>query len=481
MKTITRDLSLLMDFYQLTMANGYFKDGLKDQEVIFEMFFRRVPDGGGFAIMCGLQQVIEYINHLTFTDEDITFLRNKHLFDEAFLEYLKNFKCTLDIYAFKEGTPIFPNEPIIKVVGSIIQAQLIETMILLTVNHQSLIATKANRIVRSAEGKVVMEFGARRAHGYDAALYGARAAYIGGVNSSANVLSDKLFDIPSVGTMAHSFVQLYPDEYTAFKKYCWMYPNNASLLVDTYNVLKSGVPNAILVAKEVLHPMGQRLKSIRLDSGDLTYLSKKARKMLDQAGMQDCKIIVSNSLDEYMIQSLLIQGACIDYFGVGERLISAKSEPVFGGVYKIAAVKENGKFEPRIKISENIEKITTPADKEVYRLYDENHKAIADVLTLKDEVIDTSKPYTIFDPISTWKRKELVNFTVEPMLVPIFIKGKQVYQSPSVSEIREYCIQQVQTLWEESLRFENPHNYYVDLSKPLWDLKQELLESKNQR
>ena len=474
-----RNLSLLTDFYQLTMSNGYFIDGLKDQEVIFDMFFRSIPDDGGYAIMCGLEQVIEYINDLHFDKEDIEFLRSKKIFDEGFLDYLSNFKSHLSIYAIKEGTPIFPGEPIIKVVGPMIECQLIETMILLTINHQSLIATKTSRIIKAAKGRGVMEFGSRRAQGYDAANFGARAAYIAGASATANTLADKMFDTPAIGTMAHSYIQVYEDEYTAFLKYAKKYPDNTVLLVDTYNVLKSGVPNAIKVAKEYLIPNGYRLKGIRLDSGDLTYLSKKARKMLDEADLEDCKIVVSNSLDEYTITSLLNQGACIDSFGVGERLITAKSEPVFGGVYKLSAVKENGIFMPRIKISENVDKITNPADKDLVRIYDlDTNKAIADVLLVNGEMIDETKPYEIFDPINTWKRKTITNFKVKRLLTPIFIDGKQVYESPSVKEIREYCKQELDTIFEETKRFENPQVYYVDLSQKLWDIKYSMLEKK---
>ena len=473
----TRNLSMLTDFYQLTMGNGYLMEGFEDVDVIFEMFFRRVPDNGSFAIACGLQQVIEYLENLSFTQADIDFLKTKNIFSDKFLDYLLNFELKLDIYAVKEGTPIFPNEPIIKVVGPVVQAQLIETMILLTINHQSLIATKAYRIKQAAQGRLVMEFGSRRAQGYDAALYGSRAAYIGGVDSSANTLADIAFGVRSVGTMAHSWVQLFDSEYEAFEAYCQVYPDNAVLLVDTYNTLKSGIPNAIKIAKAFLEPRGLRLKGIRIDSGDLTYLSIKARKMLDEAGCQDCKIVVSNSLDEYTIRSLIHQGAKIDSFGVGERLVTAKSEPVFGGVYKLSAVKKHHEFIPRIKISENIEKITNPGDKELYRLYGlDTKKAIADVLTLKDEIIDESQEYEIFDEHAVWKRKNVYNFKAVKLLEPIFIKGKLVYSCPSVQEIREYCSEQLATIWDEMKRFENPQIYYVDLSQKLWNVKHELLK-----
>jgi len=471
-----RNLSMLTDFYQLTMGNGYLENGFKDTEVIFEMFFRKVPDSGGFAIACGLQQVIEYLKNLNFTEDDIEFLRGKAIFSEEFLNYLLNFKLDLDIYAVKEGTPIFPNEPILKARGPIIQAQLIETMVLLTMNHQSLIATKAHRVKRAAKECSVMEFGSRRAQGYDAAMYGARAAYIGGVDSSANTLADKAFGVKCVGTMAHSWIQLFDSEYEAFEAYAKVYPSNTVLLVDTYNTLKLGVPNAIKLAKEFLEPKGERLKGIRIDSGDLTYLSIQAREMLDNAGCNDCKVIVSNSLDEYTIRSLRHQGARIDSFGVGERLVTAKSEPVFGGVYKLTAVEKNGVMVPRIKISDNVEKITNPGDKELYRFYDlENNKALGDVLTINGEIIDETKPYELFDELAIWKRKVLTDYRVEKLLTPIFIKGKCVYQSPTVTEIKKYCAEQLETLWEETKRFDNPQTYYVDLSQKLWDTKQELL------
>lgn len=475
-----RNLTMLMDFYELTMSNGYLKSGHKDTMVCFDMFFRRVPDGGGFSIAAGLEQLIEYIENIRFTKEDIEYLRSRNLFEEEFLLYLKDFKFTGNISAIPEGTPIFPYEPIVTVTAKAIEAQFIETILLLTVNHQTLIATKANRVVRAAKGRTVFEFGARRAHGYDAAIYGARAAYIAGVHGSATTISDSMFGVPAVGTMAHSWVQFFKDEFESFKVYAETYPNDCTLLVDTYNVLKSGIPNAIKVHKEVLEPMGKRLKGIRLDSGDLAYLSIQARKMLDEAGLEDCKIIVSNSLDEYTIESLLNQGAKIDMFGVGERLITSKSEPVFGGVYKLVAVEENGEMMPRIKVSENVEKITNPGVKEVWRLYEKDtNVAIADVITLKDEVIDDSKEYEIFDPIHIWKKKKLNNFYAKKLQVPIYNNGQLVYESPSLEEIREYCKSQVNTIWNEVKRFSNPHKYYVDLSKDLWFLKKEMLDKIN--
>lgn len=475
-KLNTRNLTMLTDFYEITMANGYFRYNLKDTVATFDMFFRKVPDNGGFAIMCGLQQVIEYLTNLKFTDEDISYLRSKYIFSEEFLQYLKNFEFSCDVYAVEEGTPIFPNEPIVTVTGPVIQAQFVETAILLYINHMSLIATKANRIVRASGGRAIMEFGARRAQGGDAAIYGARAAYIGGCAGTSNVISDCMFDIPAMGTMAHSWVQLFDSEEDAFRAYAETYPRNCVLLVDTYNTIKSGVPNAIKVFNEVLVPNGYRPKGIRIDSGDIAYLSKKARVMLDEAGFEDCSICASNSLDEYIIRDLLEEGAKIDNFGIGEKLITASSEPVFGGVYKLAAVEKNGKFVPRIKISDNVSKITTPCQKELWRLYDkESGKAIADVLTLLGENIDDTKPYTIFDPDNTWKKKELTNFNAVKLRKQIFSKGKCVYTSPSVKEIKSHCEQQLQTLWSEVTRFDNPHKYYVDLSKRLWDIKHALL------
>ena len=471
------NLTMLVDFYELTMAHGYFENGMEDQIAYFDMFFRRVPDEGGFAIMAGLEQLIEYLKHLEFTDEDIEYLRSKQLFSEGFLTYLKNFKFACDIYAIPEGTPIFPNEPILTVRGPIIQAQFIETMILLSINHQSLIATKSNGIVRAANGRPVLELGARRAQGADGAILGARAAYIGGCKGTACTISDRDFNVPALGTMAHSWVQTFDSEYEAFKKYAELYPENCTLLVDTYNTLKSGVPNAIKVFKEILIPKGYKPGAIRIDSGDAAYLSKKARKLLDEAGLHETKIVISNSLDEYIIKDLLIQNAPIDSFGVGERLITSKTEPVFGGVYKIVAVEKEGQMIPKIKISNNIEKITNPGSKQVYRLYDrDTKKAIADVITLAHEKIDDTKPYTIFDPEHTWKRKEITNFIARPLLAPIFLNGEFVYTSPTLEEIVTYSKEQIEMLWEEVLRFEKPHRYYVDLSKELWTLKTELLE-----
>lgn len=473
-----RNLSMLADFYEFTMANGYLKNGLKDKIGYFDMFFRRIPDKGGYAIMAGLEQLCDYLNSLSFSDEDIEYLRSKKCFCEEFLEYLRNFKFECDVWAIPEGTPVFPGEPLVVVRGPVIQAQLIETMVLLTINHQSLIATKSSRIVRAADGRAVLEFGSRRAQGADGAILGARAAYIAGAIGTACAISDRVFGVPAVGTMAHSWVQMFDTEFDAFKAYAEVYPDSCVLLIDTYSVLRSGVPNAIKVAKEVLEPMGKRLKGVRIDSGDIAYLSKRTREMLDNAGLTDCKITVSNSLDEFIIRDLISQGACIDSFGIGERLITSKSEPVFGGVYKLAALEdENGNITPKIKVSENVEKITTPHFKQVWRLKNNiDGKYIADVLTLRDEVVDSSKPYTIFDPTHTWKKRTLTDFEAEPLLVPIFEKGKMVYSLPTIEEIRQNCAEKTSLLWSEVTRFENPHPYYVDLSHKLWDIKMSLLE-----
>lgn len=470
-----RNLTMLVDFYEITMSNGYFENGLKDKTVYFDMFFRKVPDGGGFAIAAGLEQVIEYIKDLHFTDDDLEYLRSKNLFSENFLEYLKNFNFECDIWAVPEGTPIFPGEPIVTVRGPVIQAQFIETMLLLIINHQSLIATKANRIVRAAQGRPVMEFGSRRAQGADAAIYGARAAYIGGCSGTACTIADKDIGITALGTMAHSWVQLFPDELSAFRAYADIYPDDCTLLVDTYNVLKSGIPNAITVFNE-LKENGHRPVGIRIDSGDITYLSKKARKMLDDAGFSECKIVASNSLDEYIIRDILLQGAQIDSFGVGERLVTSKSEPVFGGIYKLCAIEENGNIIPKIKVSENISKITNPAFKELWRIYDsKTGKASADVITVAGEVIDRTGPYEIFDPEFTYKRKTLTDYNAVKLQKQIFKKGVLVYDSPTASEIKKYCEYQLSTIWDEVKRFENPHSYYVDLSQNLYDIKQNLL------
>jgi nicotinate phosphoribosyltransferase len=472
-----QNLTMLADFYEFTMANGYFVNGTHEKICYFDLYFRTVPDNGGFAIMAGTEQVVEYLKNLSFDDDDIEYLRSKNLFDEKFLEYLRNFKFQCDVWAMPEGTPVFPGEPLVIVRGPAAQAQMVETMLLLIVNHQTLIATKANRIVRAAQGRAVMEFGSRRAHGANSAILGARAAYIAGCAGTACTISDEMYGIPALGTMAHSWVQMFSTEYEAFRAYATAYPDSCTLLIDTYNVLKSGLPNAIKVAKEVLIPMGKRLKGVRIDSGDITYLTGKIRKELDKEGLTDCGIVVSNSLDEYIISDTLAQGAKIDSFGVGERLITAKSSPVFGGVYKLVGVEENGEIVPKIKISENPAKITIPDFKQVYRLFDnESGKAIADVMTLHNEEIDDSKPYEIFDPVHTWKRKKVENFTAKKLLVKLFEKGECVAQLPDIKEIRQYCKEQVDTIWDEVKRFENPHTYYVDLSPKLWDVRHSLLE-----
>ena len=474
------NMTMLCDFYELTMGNGYLEAGLKDRITYFDIFFRDVPDHGGYAICAGLERIIAYIQDLHFSEEDIEYLRSKDLFSERFLDYLRDFKFTGDVWAIPEGTPIFPREPIITVRAPAIQAQLVETFLLLIFNHQSLVATKTNRIVRAAEGRVILEFGSRRAQGTDAAISGARAAYIGGCAGTACTISDQLFGVPAGGTMAHAWVQMFDSEYEAFKTYCEVFPTNATLLVDTYNTLKSGVPNAIKAFNEVLRPKGITKCAIRLDSGDIAYLTREARQMLDEAGWESCKISASNSLDEYIIQDILRQGAKVDLFGVGERMITAKSEPVFGGVYKLAAVEDQqGNITPKIKISENVEKITIPHFKKVYRFYgNDTGKAIADYITVYDETLDDTKDLEIFDPSATWKKKTVYNFTARPLLVPVFLGGKRVYDSPSLPEIQAYCRQQVDTLWDEVKRFDNPHSYYVDLSDRLWNIQQDLLRNR---
>ena len=471
-----RNLTLLMDFYEMTMAAGYFEEGYEEQIGVFDMFFRKVPDDGGFAIAAGLAQFCEIIDNLHFTEEDIEYLRSKNCFSEAFLDYLRHFEFHCNIWAVEEGTPVFPMEPLVIVEGPAIEAQLIETLLLVTFNHQSLICTKTNRIVRAAKGLPVMEFGSRRAQGYDGAVLGARAAYIGGVVGTACVLADRQFGIPALGTMAHSWVQMFPSEYEAFARYAKLYPDNCTLLVDTYNVLKSGVPNAIRVFNKVLAPMGIRPKGVRIDSGDIAYLSKKVRKMLDEAGYPDCGICASNSLDEYIVRDLLVQGAKLDSFGIGENLITSKSSPVFGGVYKLAAVRSGEYYEPKIKISETAEKITIPHLKNLYRIYDnETGKAMADLMTMYDEALDASKGLTLFDPVQTWKKRTFTGIHLKQLNVPIYVNGKRVYQTPPLEEIRRHCAEQVETLWDEVKRFENPHRYYVDLSQKLWDERQRLL------
>ena len=476
-----RNLTMLTDFYEITMANGYFLNGKGDTTVQFDMFFRNIPDNGGFAIMAGVEQLVEYLENLSFSDEDIEYLRGRG-FREEFLDYLKNFEFKCDIYSVPEGTPIFPREPIVTVKGPAIQAQFIETMVLLAINHQSLIATKTNRIVRAAQGRPIMEFGSRRAQGFDGAVYGARAAYIAGCAGTACTIVDREFGVPALGTMAHSWVQLFDSELDAFCAYAKAYPHDCTLLVDTYNVLKSGIPNAIEAFKREVLPRGFRPKGIRIDSGDITYLSKKARVMLDEAGFEDVKIVASNSLDEYIIRDMLLQGAKVDSFGVGERLITASSAPVFGGVYKLCAVEKDGEMIPKIKLSENTAKVTIPGAKKLWRLYDnESGKALADVITLEDETIDDSQDYEIFDPDYTWKRKNVYNFSARQLLQPLFINGKRVYEYQDIDDIKSYCLSQVDTLWDEVKRFENPHTYYVDLSQRLWDTKHELINKYRKR
>ena len=473
------NLTMLCDFYELTMGNGYFKCGYQDRITYFDVFFRTVPDGGGFAIAAGLEQIVRYIQDLHFSDDDIAYLRRRGIFCEEFLQYLRDFRFTGDIWAVPEGTPIFPREPIVTVRAPAVQAQLIETYLLLAINHQSLIATKANRVVRAAKGRPVLEFGSRRAQGGDGAILGARAAFIGGCAGTACTISDQLYGVHAGGTMAHSWVQMFDTQYDAFRAYCETYPENPVLLVDTYNTLKSGVPDAIRAFNDVLKPRGLTKCGIRLDSGDMTYLTKKARKMLDDAGWQSCDISVSNSLDEYIIRDLIAQGAQINLFGVGERLITARSEPVFGGVYKLTAVERaDGTIVPKIKISENVGKITNPHFKKLYRFFgNDTGKAIADYLCVHDETVDDSGNLEIFDPEATWKRKTVYNFTAKELLVPIFRHGELVYDLPKLADIKRYCAEQVDTLWDEVKRFDNPHTYYVDLSQKLWQIKYDLLKN----
>ena len=471
-----RNISMMMDFYEMTMANGYFRDVDADKKVVFDVFYRANPDEGGFAIFAGLEQVIEYVENMHFSEEDIAYFREQKLFSEEFLSYLKEFRFQGDIYAFPEGTIMYPDEPILTVEASLIDAQLVETAILAQINHQSLIATKARRIVRAAGDRAVSDFGARRAHNMDAATYGARAAYIGGVVGTATVSAGQMFGIPISGTMAHSWVMFYGDEFEAFKKYAETYPDATLLLVDTYDVIHSGIPNAIRVSREVLEPMGKRLKGIRIDSGDLAYLSKRVRVMLDEAGLSDCKIVVSNSLDEFTIASLLNQGACIDSFGVGERLITAKSQPVFGAVYKLSAVGDGKEFTPRLKVSENVEKITNPGRKDVYRVYDGDGHAVADLLAICGEKVDMSQPCRYVDPQKPWKNRYFEGVTAKN-LRKLYIKGgKRVEELPSLDEIRDYVKYQLDhEIWQEEQRFENPHRHYLDMTPDYYELKMSLL------
>jgi nicotinate phosphoribosyltransferase len=473
--TEEKNLTLLCDFYEYTMANGYIEAGMGDRIAYFDMFFRNVPDDGGFAIMAGVEQMADRIRNMRFTSEDIDYFQSKGVFGDRFLDYLAHFKFKGDVWAVPEGTPIFPMEPIVTVRAPAPQAQMLETLLLLTINHQSLIATKANRIVRAAAGRGVAEFGSRRAQGSEAAILGARAAYIGGCVGTACTISDRDYGIPASGTMAHSWVLMFPSEYDAFIAYCKLYPNNAVLLVDTYDALGSGVPAAIRAFKDC----GITKGGIRLDSGDLAFLTRKAREMLDAAGLPGIKIVASNSLDEYLIKDLIDQGACIDSFGVGDRLITSHSNPVFGGVYKLAAAEEDGRIVPKIKISNNVSKITTPGYKKVYRFFGkDNGKALADLVCLADEKVDEDGPLTIFDPAAPWKKKTLRDYTVRELQTQIFRNGEQVYKSPSLKEIRDYCKNEVDnTLWDETKRFSNPQTYYVDLSEKLWKLKRSMLDN----
>ena len=472
-----RNITMMMDFYEATMSYGYFRSHHDNTRVVFDVFFRSIPDGGGFAIFAGLEQVIEFIENMTFSAEDIEFLRQQRLFSEEFLAYLSDFRFTGDIYAMPEGTIIYPNEPLMTIVAPLIDAQLIETAVLAQINHQSLIATKGNRIIRAADGRTVADFGARRAHNMDAATYGARAAYIGGIHATATVSAGQAFGIPVVGTMAHSWVMFYDDEFTAFKNYAEVYPDATVLLIDTYDVLHSGISNAIRISREVLEPMGKRLMGVRIDSGDLAYLSKKVRRVLDEAGMADCKIYLSNSLDEFTISSLLTQGACVDSFGVGERLITAKSNPVFGAVYKLVAAGDGQEFSPRIKVSENVEKITNPGLKDVYRIYDASGHAVADMIAILGENVDLSKPFRYVDPQKPWKNRVFENCTAKLMHKLYIREGKAVRKLPSLSEIRDYVREQLENeIWVEEQRFENPHQHYLDMTPAYYELKMSLLD-----
>ena len=472
-----RNLSMMMDFYEMTMSYGYFHQPNRDVRVAFDLFFRSVPDQGGYAIFAGLQHVIEFVENLSFSDADIAYFRKQNLFSEEFLDFLRGFRFRGDIYAMPEGTIIYPNEPLMTIVAPIIDAQLVETAILAQINHQSLVATKASRIVRAAEGRKVADFGARRAHNMDAATYGARAAYIGGIDMTATVSAGQQFNIPISGTMAHSWVMFFEDEYTAFKKYAEIYPQATVLLVDTYDVLNSGIPNAIRIAHEVLAPQGHRLAGVRVDSGDLAYLSKCIRKMLDKAGLEDCKIILSNSLDEFTISSLLLQGARVDSFGVGERLITAKSDPVFGAVYKLVAVEEDGAFQPRIKMSENVEKLTNPGLKDIYRIYDHHGKAVADMIAVQGEQIDLMQPFRYVDPRKPWKNRFFEGGSAVNLRRLYVRDGERVEDLPPLEEIREYVRRQLtEEIWPEEQRFENPHRHYLDMTPDYYELKMGLLE-----
>jgi len=475
------NLTMLCDFYELTMGNGYFVNNMQDTMCYFDVFFRSTPDSGGFAIAAGLEQVVDYVQSLHFDREDIDYLRGRGIFGEGFLSYLENFRFTGDIWAMPEGTPIFPGEPFMTVRAPAIQAQLLETYLLLELNHQSLIATKANRICRAAEGRAVLEFGSRRAQGITGAVTGARAAFIGGCAGTACTVSDQIYGVPAAGTMAHSWVQMFPTEYEAFVSYCKAYPGKAVLLVDTYNTLNSGIPNAIRAFNEVLKPLGIKKCGIRLDSGDMAYLTKRARELLDEAGWTECSITVSNSLDERLISELLKQGAKIDTFGVGERLITSKSSPVFGGVYKLCAVEDKeGNIIPKIKISENLGKITNPGFKKVYRLFNrKTGMAEADYICLAHEKVDDTKPLQLVAPEARWKTKLMTDFEARELLVPIFRDGELVYKLPELDKIKKYCAESVSKLWPEVKRFDYPHQYYVDLSPELLSLKDSMLSGKS--
>ena len=478
-KLTNLNLSMFADFYAFATANGFLAEKIDETVVWFDMFFRKNPNDGGFAVMAGVEQLCEYLSNLKFDEGDIEFLRSQGL-SESFLDYLRDFKFACDVWAVPEGTPVFPGEPIVKVKGPIIQAQLIETVLLMTINHQSLIATKANRIVRAAQGRKIVEFGTRRAHGIFASLYGSRAAYIGGCSATTSIAAASQLKIPLFMGMNHSFIQMFPDELDAFRAYARSYPDNCVLLIDTYDSMNSGIKNAIRVFNEEILPLGYRPKGVRIDSGDLAYLSKKLRRELNDAGFPDCDIIASNSLDEYIIREMQQHGARVDTYLCGERLITSSTSPVFSGVYKLAAVEENGEAQPKIKLSQNVTKITTPCPKLLWRLFDnETGKAIADVLTLEDEDLGRADSYELFDPDYTWKRKTVDNFVARQLLVPVFKNGECVYKSPSLDEIRSYCAEQIDTLWEEVLRFENPHNYYVDLSRKLWEIKHKMMDEMN--
>ncbi len=482
-KNITRrrNITMLMDLYELTMSYGYIESGRADDIAVFDMFFRRVPDGGGFAIAAGLEQLVELIEDLRFEPEDIEYLRSLKLFPESFLTYLKQFKFACSVFAVPEGTPVFPGEPLVTVIGPVVHAQLIETLLLCGINHQTLVATKANRVVRAAEGRPVMEFGARRAQGYDGANYGSRASYIGGCSATSNIMAGQMFGIPVSGTMAHSWVQLFDSEYEAFATYARTYPDNCVLLVDTYSTLRSGLPAAIKCFNEVLLPMGKRPSAIRIDSGDIAYISKKARKVLDEAGFCDVKIIASNSLNEYIVRDLHLQNAAVNGYGIGENIITAKSDPVFGGVYKLVALKQGQTFKPKIKLSETIEKMTVPHLKKVYRVYDGNTGfAEADLLCVHDEQIDYKAPLTLFDPIETWKKRTFTNYTIKPLQQKIYHRGTLCYDLPDIKDIRRHCEHSIAHLWDEVLRFEHPHKYYVDLSQRLWDERHAMLTALNE-